>query len=564
MSGLTTVLIRAVFPSLLLMATGLAAMGDSNRADTRTPSDDPPPLLLEGLGDFQREITTDSQEAQRWFNQGLVLLYGFNHDEAVRSFRQALNHDPDCAMAWWGVAYALGPHINMPVIGESQSKSAHEAARQAVRRMDHASPVEQAFIRAVAARYELPVPEDRQHLDRKHAELMAKAWREFPDDPDVGALYAESMMNLQPWDLWTRDGKPKGRAEEIVEVLERVLELDANHPGANHFYIHAVEASPQPERALAAAERLEDLVPGAGHLVHMPAHIYARLGHWAKASDANEAAIEVDLAYFQIAPEQGFYILYAVHNMHFLAWSAMMEGRYETALEAARKVEQHMPEEFLREFAFVADGMMPTTYHVLIRFGKWQSILEEPEPDAYRHVSRAHWRYARAIALSNLDRFSEARAELAQFDREAEKVPEDWEISFNSAPEVMKIARLVAEGEMAFHEGRPNDAFERLREAVKLEDALAYGEPPAWPHPVRHALGALLLADGKPAEAEVVYRRDLARHPNNGWALLGLQQALSDQGRTDEAAAVASQLEQAWARADVQPVASCYCHPDAH
>lgn len=530
---------------------------------TDTIGETPPPLLLDGLNHDRREITTGSEEARRWFNQGLELLYGFNHDEAIRSFQQAAEHDPESAIPWWGIAYARGPHINNPVMTEQQSRLAYEAAREAVRRIDQAAPVEQALVRAISTRYAMPFEEDRTQLDEEFAAAMERVWEEFPEDPDVGALFAESLMTLQPWDLWTTSGEPKGRAEEIVQVLEQVLQLDPKHPGANHFYIHAVEASPEPERALEAAKRLENLVPGAGHLVHMPAHIYARLGRWAKASDANVEAIDVDRAYFKVAPEPGFYTIYYLHNLHFLSWSAMMEGRYGTALEAARDLEQAMPEPLLREMAFVADGFMPVTYHVLVRFGEWEQILAEPEPEDFRHVSRAHWRYARALAQSNLGRPTQAREELELFEREAARIPDHWEINFNNAREVVQIARLMAQGELAYHEGRPDTAFEALREAVIREDALRYAEPPAWMHPVRHALGALLLAEDRLEESEAVYRRDLRRHPNNGWALLGLQQALRAQGRTDEAAAIEPKLQVAWARADVQPPASCYCHPDA-
>ncbi|MCC5805660.1 MAG: hypothetical protein JJU00_04955 [Opitutales bacterium] len=424
--------------------------------------------------------------------------------------------------------------------------------------------MERALIAALAARYETPAPDDRSGLDRAFADAMERVWEQFPQDPDVGALYAESLMNLQPWDLWTPGGEPKGRAAEIVETLEQVLALDERHPGANHLYIHAVEASPEPERALAAAKRLPDLVPGSGHLVHMPAHIYARLGEWAKASDANEDAIEVDRAYFEAAPEPGFYIIYHLHNRHFLAWSAMMEGRYEKALEAARGVERDMPAPLLRDMAFVADGFMPVTYHVLVRFGEWEKILNEPEPEAFRHVSRAHWHYARTLALANLGRLSAAGDELRKLEREAEKIPDYWEISFNNAREVVEIAMLMAAGELAYHDGRPEDAFAALREGAEREDALRYAEPPAWMHPVRHALGALLLAEGKAEEAEAVYRRDLRRNPKNGWALLGLQQSLGAQGQSGEAAEIAPKLAAAWKRADVEPVASCFCHPDAH
>ncbi len=548
-------LLRSILLRWLFVTAGMVVMLSAQASpDTR---------LFDGFDNFSRPITTDSQDAQRWFDQGIQLLYGFNHDEAIRSFEQAAELDPDCAMAWWGIAYALGPHINNMMMPEEKSEAAYDAAQEAMARADNAAPVEQALIRALDARYASPPPEDRSHLEEAFAEAMEEVWREFPDDPDVGAFYAESLMNLQPWDLWTLDAEPKGRVDEIVATLERVMEIDEEHPGGSHFYIHAVEASSAPERAVPAAERLPDIVPGAGHLVHMPAHIFARVGRWAEASEANEEAIRVDRAYFEVAPEPEFYNIYYLHNVHFLAWSAMMEGRYETALEAARDVETEMPEPFLREMTFVTDGFMPVVYHVLIRFGEWEKILDEPEPDDYRHVSRALWRYARSIALSNLGRIEEAEAEIERFEQEVRQVPEYWEISFNPAHDVMDVARLMAQGELAFHDGRPEEAFALLREAAELEDALAYAEPPAWMQPVRRALGALLLAQGELDDAQTVYERDLDRHPNNAWALLGLWQALASAGETEEAEAMESDLSAAWARADVEPVASCFCYPGA-
>ena len=529
-----------------------------------TPADEEQSLrLYDGFGGYTREVTTSSTEAQRWFNQGMQLLYGFNHDEAIRSFRRAAALDPDCAMAWWGVAYAHGLHINNPAMTERQSELAYEASREAMARVEHASPPERALIRAVAERYEMPVPEDRTHLDRAYADAMERAWRAHPQDADIGALFAESLMNLQPWDLWTRDGEPKGRATEIVEVLERVMELDENHPGANHFYIHAVEASPNPERAVPAADRLADLVPGSGHLVHMPAHIYARVGRWADASDANERAIAADRAYFAVAPEPEFYSLYFVHNFHFLAWSAMMEGRYETALQAARELNEEIPEGFLREWTFIADGFTPVTYHVKIRFGKWDDILAKPEPEAYRRVSVASHHYARGVALAALGRTDEAASELEAFERAVARIPDDWQIGQNNALQVMEVASHMLRGEIAYREDRHDEAFRLLRQGASLEDELVYDEPPGWMQPVRHALGALLMAEDRHAEAERVYRDDLARFPENGWSLLGLEQALRAQGKTPEASQASARLASAWTRADVRPVASCYCHPDA-
>lgn len=514
-----------------------------------------------GFGNYTRAVTTNSPEAQRWFNQGIQLLYGFNHDEAIRSFAMAAEIDPDCAMAWWGVGYAHGLHINNPEMTERQSRLGWEATREALRRADRASDVERALILALGERYEWPPPENRAPLDEAYAAAMERVWRDFPSDADVGALYAESLMNLQPWDLWTHEGEPKGRTLEIVAALERAMEINPYHPGANHFYIHAVEASLTPERAEAAADRLIDLVPGSGHLVHMPSHIYIRVGRYADAAESNVLAVEADRAYFALAPEPVFYGLYYVHNLHFLAYASMMEGRYETAIRAARDVEREVPPKFLKDYVFLADGLMPAAMHVMVRFGKWEDILREPEPPKFRLISRATRHYARGVALAATGRTKEARRELAAFDRVVSSVPDDWFVGNNEAHDALAAARAVCEGEILFHEGKRDAAFAMLRKGVELEEALTYDEPPGWMQPVRHALGALLIADGRHEEAERVFREDLARHPNNCWALLGLEQALTAQERVDaaELARVTKAREAAWKRADVRPEASCYC-----
>jgi tetratricopeptide (TPR) repeat protein len=516
-----------------------------------------------GFDGYSREITTKSKASQEWFNQGIQLLYGYNHDEAIRSFEQAAKEDPSCAMAWWGSAYARGLHINNPRMTEEQTRLAHEAAQKAVAALDDESPVEQALVRAVATRYAWPVPEDRLPLDQAYAAAMERAWHQFPDDPDVGALYAESLMNLQPWDLWTAEAAPKGRVLEILAVLERTLASAPHHPGANHFYIHAIEASPWPERGLAAAERLENLVPGSGHLVHMPSHIFIRTGRYEEAAAANEQAIRADEAYFKRAPPPDFYSVYFLHNIHFLAYAAMMEGRYQTAIDAARKIEKQVPREFLKKHVMIADGFMPTALHVLIRFGKWQEILDEPEPEEWRLFSRAERHFARSVALSVLGRVAEAKQELEAMDAVTQHITDEWAMGNNPARDVLAVARTMAEGEIAFREGRTDKAFALLRRAVSMEEGLRYDEPPGWMQPVRHALGALLLADNRAAEAEETYREDLVRHPKNAWSLMGLEQALRKRGKTQEAVTMREEVEKAWARADVKPVASCYCHPEA-
>ncbi|MCL4207490.1 MAG: hypothetical protein KJ000_33825 [Pirellulaceae bacterium] len=545
--------------------TGMADQGPGRVIEDTARSEElaSPAKLYSGFQGYARKVTTDSAEAQRWFDQGIQLLYGYNHDEAIRSFERAAEIDPSCAMAWWGSAYARGLHINNPEMSEEQSRLADEAARRAVAALDRETPVERALVQAVRHRYQWPVPKDRTPLDQQYAAAMEAVWHQFPDDPDVGALYAESLMTLQPWDLWTGAGAPKGRTLEIAAVLERTLVKAPLHPGANHFYIHAIEASPWPEKGIEAAERLTSLVPGSGHLVHMPSHIFMRVGRYDDAVRANQQAIKADEAYFALAPKPDFYSLYFIHNIHFLAYAAMMEGRYQTAIDAAKKIEKLIPPDFLENYVTIADGFMPTALHVLIRFGKWQQILDEPEPDAWRRFSRAERHFARSVAFSALGETNKARRELQRLDEVAKELTDEWKMGNNSAAEVLAIARTMAEGELAYREGDAERAFALLRQAVELEDNLRYDEPPGWMQPVRHALGALLLADNRPAEAESVYRADLVRHPNNAWSLLGLQQSLQSQGKTRESEFLAPQVEQAWARADVMPVASCYCHPEA-
>ena len=540
-----------------------AAKPQRSKADRSDKNSERAVRLYSGFDGYARRITTQSEAAQRWFNQGIQLLYGYNHDEAIRSFEKAAEVDPSCAIAWWGSAYARGLHINNPQMTEEQSRLAHEAAQKAMDALDDETPTEHALVRAVARRYAWPVPEDRSPLDQAYADAMEKAWHQFPDDPDVGALYAESLMNLQPWDLWTAEAAPKGRVLEILAVLERTLSKTPDHPGANHFYIHAIEASPWPEKGVAAAVRLKSLVPGSGHLVHMPSHIFIRTGRYAEAADANQRAILADETYFERAPAPDFYSVYFLHNVHFLAYAAMMEGRYQTAIDAARKIEKQIPREFLQRYVTIADGFMPTALHVLLRFGKWEEILAEPEPESWRLFSRAEWHFARSVALSAGGKPEEARRELKLMDEVSDEVTEEWLMGNNPAREVLAVARTMAAGELAFREGETERAFQLLRDAVALEEGLSYDEPPGWMQPVRHALGALLLADQRHAEAEAVYRADLMRHPNNAWSLLGLQQSLGLQGKVKAADDLNAEVQQAWARADVKPVASCYCHPDA-
>lgn len=519
--------------------------------------------LLAGLQTYDFEITTDSPEAQAWFNQGLMLLYGFNHGEAIRSFREAAAHDPAAAMPWWGIAYANGMHINLPEVTEAQWKAGREAAEQAIALLDDESDLERALVHAVATRTAWPAPDEQRPYDEAFAAAMEDVYGRFSDNPDVAVLYVESLMNLQPWDYWTSDLEPKGRTTKFIEVLEKALDDDPTHPQAAHLYIHALEAGPDPSKAEAAADMLRDRVPDSGHLVHMPSHLYARVGRYADAVISNEKAVAADDRFFAVGTDPGFYYAYHAHNLHFLAFASMMEARYEPALAAARRLEAAVPEEVLDEYAFVIEGIIPTTYHVMIRFGKWEKILLEEAPPKKRPMMLAIHYYARGIAYAALGRTAESREEKARFEAQVEKVPQDWWIFANKAHDVLPIGRLMLEGELAYREGRLDDAWDALAEAIAVEDRLVYDEPPGWMLPVRHAMGALMMEAGLPQRAEKLYREDQINHPGNGWSLLGLQQSLTAQGMLDEAAEITPKLDLAWKRVENRPGSSCFCAPRA-
>lgn len=528
---------------------------------TGCQSVEPRDQLLGDMGTHSRDITTSSSSAQRHFDDGLKLTFGFNHDEAIRSYEQAAELDPRAPMPWWGIAYCHGININDPEMNEQRSKDAWDAMQQAIGRVENASPIERSMIEALSARYSWPAPEDRSSLDMAYADAMQSVYQQYSNDPDITALYAESLMNLQPWNYWKNEGTPVGRIEEIVDVIEQGLAQHPQHPGLNHFYIHAVEASDDPDRAVPAADRLVSLVPGSGHLVHMPSHIYIRVGRYADAKRSNIDAIHADRAYFANSESPGLYAMYYAHNLHFMAFASMMSGHEEDAIRAARDLEAEMPEEPLRAYAGLIDGIMPTTFHVLIRFGRWEQILEEPDYPEWRLMSRAVRSYARSIAFSALGRTEQARTEKAEFERRVSEVPEDWYVFQNKLSDVLPIARAMIEGELLFREGSRDEAYAILREAIAGEDALVYDEPPGWMLPVRHALGALMMADGRYAESEATYREDLERNRENLWALTGLRESLKAQGRITEAAAADARLQIALADATMKPTSSCLCEP---
>ncbi|MGP1345134.1 MAG: tetratricopeptide repeat protein [Phycisphaerales bacterium] len=517
--------------------------------------------LVPGLGTHHMAITTDSALAQQWFNQGLALAYGFNHAEAIRAFQEAAALDPNAAMAWWGIAYANGMHLNIPEMSEAQWRDSYAAAQRAIAELDDESPVERDLVMAVAQRTAWPVPDAQLPYDEAYFRAMEGVYERHPSHPDVAALFAESMMNLQPWDYWTESKTPKGRALRFIGVIERGLAANPTHPQLAHLYIHAVEAGPNPAAAERSSDMLLTRVPAAGHLVHMPSHIYARVGRYHDAVTSNTMAVEADRAFFALGTDPGAYFVYHAHNEHFLAFAAMMEGRSEIALEAARRLETSVPEPALDQFAFLIEGIMLTTRHVQIRFGMWEDILLEPAPLAKRPVLTALHHYSRGVAFAALGRTSEARAEIALFDAAVQRVPEDWWVFSNKVHDVLPIARLMLEGELAYRERRFDDAWAALSAAIEREDALVYDEPPGWMIPVRHAMGALLLEAGDPARAERLYREDLADHPGNGWSLLGLQQSLEAQGRHAEAAEITPLLDKAWAHVDHRPTSSCLCAP---
>ena len=514
---------------------------------------------FEGMGPHTRKVTTASPEAQAFFDQGLNFLYAFNHDEAIRSFERAASFDPGCAMAWWGIALAHGPHINNPVLPDDRAREAWKALVQARERAGSASPVERDLIEALGRRYANPPPADRAALDQAYADALRALRRKHPGDADVGALAAEALLDLHPWDLYTQEGAPKAWTGEIVHLLEEVIAQAPNHPLALHLYIHAVEASTDPGKALPAADRLRELTPGLGHLVHMPSHIDVRTGGWEKGVRANVRAIVADDAYVGRARPPGFYRIYMAHNRHMLAFICMMRGQSAQAMRAGRDLIERMPEDWLKEFAPVVDGFLATPYELQIRFGKWNELLAEPEPREIFPLARALWRYARGVALAALLRPAEARTEQKAFFEAKGRVLKDATFGNNAAADILAVAESALEGEILYREKKADAAFAALREAVKREDALRYDEPPDWIQPIRHTLGAALLDAGRAAEAEAVYREDLKRWPENGWSLLGLGRSLRAQGK--DAAEVDRRFKGAWKDADIQATSSCLCLP---
>ena len=511
--------------------------------------------LFEGLGNHNFPIATKHPLAQRYFNQGLILAYAFNHRESERSFRAASRIDPECPMCYWGIAFALGPNINAAMDGKAVP-NAFQAVQQALALSDHATGKEQALIKALRQRYASIPVKDRSQLDRAYADSMRDVVRSYPNDPDSGTLLADALMNQHPWDYWTDEGSAKPWTAEIVATLETILEYAPLHPGANHLYIHAVEASNDPERALPSADRLSDLVPGAGHLVHMPAHIYIRTGHYQKAITANQKAVKVDHDYIQHNHSEGIYPLaYIPHNHHFLWAVASKAGRSADALAAAKSTAAHVDTVAMRQPGMATlEHYYAIPLYALVRFAKWDELLAWPLPENDLRYLNAIWHYARGQAFVAKRNLGKAAQEL----KELEKIAKEPTIakmsiwSMNTIGQILAIAQTVLSSQIAATKGDTTQSIILLQKAVRLEDGLRYNEPSDWYHPVRQSLGAMLLKVEKPKLAEKVYREDLRRHPKNGWSLFGLMTSLQAQNRLDEANQVKLRFKKAWADADIE------------
>jgi len=541
------------------------------------------------LGTHSWPVTTSAPEAQAWFDRGLVWAYGFNHEEAVYCFEQALSADPDCAMAYWGVAYALGPNYNKPwaAFDEDDLRTSTERADAATSRAGQlaagVTPVERALIGALRARYAPDeLPGEREVWNAKYAEAMGRVYDAFPGDPDVAALYADALMNLTPWELWDlRTGEPAAGAQtaQAQVVLDRALETPAGrtHPGVLHMYIHLMEMSPYPERARPAAERLRGLVPDAGHLHHMPTHLDVLCGDYARVVASNAQAIAADEKYAARNGVMNFYTLYRVHDYHFKIYGAMFLGQAQTALEATAELEAAIPEQLLRvtspPMADWLEGFLGMRVHVLVRFGRWQDLLDLPLPadPVLYSATTAMLRYGRGVACSALGHLEEAERERELFATARAAVPASRMMFNNTCADVLAIAASMLDGELEYRKGNIEAAFGHLRTSIALDDGLPYDEPWGWMQPTRHAYGALLLEQGLVAEAEAVYRADLGfddtlprayQHPGNIWSLHGYHECLVKLGQTGEAKIIEQQLRFAAAMADTPVQASCFCRLD--
>jgi tetratricopeptide (TPR) repeat protein len=533
---------------LICFCSGLAG-GVVGTASSSPPTPSMP--LFKGLGPVHHPVTTKSELAQRYFDQGLKLNYGFNHDEAERSFRAAAKADPSLAMAYWGVALVLGPNYNLPG-DKDRGRSADASIKHAQALAPAASPVNRDLIGALAHRYGAN-GEPSTERDRAYANAMRTIAYRYPDDPDVQVLFAESLMDLHPWELWTADGKPGENTDEILHTLEAVLKKHPEHIGANHYYIHAVEASSDPARAIPSADRLGKLAPGSGHLVHMPSHIYIRIGRYHDAEVVNIRAVQVDTAFLRQTGESGYYALgYYLHNYHFLCYVQMSEGRGEAALNTSRELARRLPLAEVRAMP-MAEYLVPTPLFVEARFGMWDALLREPPAPQDLPFVNGSWHYARGLAFANKGQFARAASERGALEKIITRTPSDRPLgTSNHARDVLTLASTILAGQIAANQRNHTEAIAKFQQAVKDQDTLIYDEPPDWYYPVRESLGAELLASGDAAGAERVYREDLEINPGNPRSLHDLVIALRMEGKTQEAAEAEKQFRNAWQYADTE------------
>jgi pimeloyl-ACP methyl ester carboxylesterase len=538
---------RALF---VVAAIGLCGVSVAGAPAPSAPSTEALAPELSGLGTLHVPVSTAIPRAQRFFDQGMRLLYAFNHAESIRAFREAARLDPSLAMAYWGQALALGPNLNAPMTVDN-GRAAYTAIQAALGAAPRVTARERALIEALAARYAPEGAGDRQALDRAYAAAMQKVAALYTDDPDIQTLYADAAMNTMPWDYWQKDGTAKPETARILDILERTIARYSDHAGALHYHIHLVEASQDPDRAERSADRLGPLMPAAGHMVHMPAHIYIRVGRYADAAAANERAILADEDYLAQCQAQGLYpVSYYPHNLHFLWAAATFEGRGAVAIDAARKVAAKVPHHHAGALAWTADFPV-TPMLAYTRFGRWQDVLTEPKPPSHEPYAIGIWHYGRGLAFVARGQLDRAGAELAAV--KATMKHEAFVTTLKDLPLLtnLQIASRILEGESKLREGDAGGAIAVLREAVSIEDGLPYSEPPVWHHPPRQILGAVLLEAGRAAEAEAVYREDLQRFRENGWSLFGLRESLRAQRREQEAEDVQRRFERAWTRADI-------------
>ncbi len=508
-----------------------------------------PPQIQAGMGNHRHPIRTKNPEAQKYFDQGLAFLYGFNHDEAARYFRRASELDPASPMPYWGLALSIGPNYNDAEVSEARAAATYDAVQKALARVTNGSAVEVDYVRALAKRYPSADPKSdwkKLHLDYSNA--MRALVKKYPDDLDLATMFGESLMMLRPWQLWTADGKPAPGTEELVAVLESVMRRDPDHPGANHFYIHAVEASPNLERAIPSATRLLTLVPAAGHLVHMPGHIFLQTGDYGLVAESNVKASEADRAFVKRTGATGMYpLMYWTHNMHFIAFARAQQGRYEDAQQAAKDMVQNVGEADLEPNMQMLEAFHLYPTMVNLRFQRWESILAAPQPRPERKLASAFQRFAEAIALAGKGRLKDAVAARTRFEEARRALPaESLYLINNKGSDVLALAGAILDARLAGARGEKKESVRLWRRAVEVEKAIQYDEPPAWFYPVRQSLAAALLRNGQTKEAEAVFRETIARHPRDGRLLYGLWQTLVAQKRDAEAALVEQQFNAAW------------------